>query len=194
MSLCGAKNRLGRPCQQPAGAGTDHPGEGRCRHHGGRSKTTHGRYSRYSSRRLADRLAHLDEDPDPLNLLPEVKMIRALASDFIDRYEEYRAALLQWNADEASEALAEKRKPRPQRILDISDASSLLEQVSRVVDKITKQQASDAVTIEQVSTWFHEFGKVVAKHADPTAVSRIEKEWGAALGGPRGVAGRTPRD
>ena len=34
---CGAKNRKGGPCEQPAGWGTDHAGYGRCRFHGGSS-------------------------------------------------------------------------------------------------------------------------------------------------------------
>lgn len=34
---CAAKTRAGTPCQLPAGWGTDHPGEGRCKLHGGKS-------------------------------------------------------------------------------------------------------------------------------------------------------------
>lgn len=34
---CGAKNRAGKPCQRPAGWGTHHPGEGKCKLHGGAS-------------------------------------------------------------------------------------------------------------------------------------------------------------
>ena len=33
--ICGAKTTSGRPCRMAAGAGTDHPGTGRCKHHGG---------------------------------------------------------------------------------------------------------------------------------------------------------------
>ncbi|USZ69410.1 hypothetical protein NGM10_06655 [Halorussus salilacus] len=33
--ICGATNRHGEPCQQPAGWGTDHVGKGRCKLHGG---------------------------------------------------------------------------------------------------------------------------------------------------------------
>lgn len=32
---CGAKKRSGKLCTQPAGFGTDHPGTGQCRYHGG---------------------------------------------------------------------------------------------------------------------------------------------------------------
>jgi|GEM_PF-3592948 len=36
-AICGAKKKQGEGvCQQPAGWGTDHPGEGRCKLHGGR--------------------------------------------------------------------------------------------------------------------------------------------------------------
>jgi uncharacterized protein YjcR len=35
--ICGASNRDDEPCGLPAGWGTDHPGEGRCKHHGGAS-------------------------------------------------------------------------------------------------------------------------------------------------------------
>jgi uncharacterized protein YjcR len=34
---CGAQTRSGDPCKHPAGWGTDHTGEGRCKHHGGAS-------------------------------------------------------------------------------------------------------------------------------------------------------------
>ena len=34
---CGAKTRAGTPCRRPAGWGTDHVGEGRCKLHGGKS-------------------------------------------------------------------------------------------------------------------------------------------------------------
>ncbi|MFP4017191.1 MAG: HGGxSTG domain-containing protein [Halanaerobiales bacterium] len=38
-SKCGAKAKsTGEPCKLPAGYGTDHLGEGRCKYHGGKSK------------------------------------------------------------------------------------------------------------------------------------------------------------
>lgn len=36
-NICGAKTRAGTPCQQKAGWGTNHVGEGRCKLHGGAS-------------------------------------------------------------------------------------------------------------------------------------------------------------
>ncbi|MEF8887327.1 MAG: HGGxSTG domain-containing protein [Haloarculaceae archaeon] len=34
-TICGATTRDGDPCKRPAGWGTDHVGEGRCKQHGG---------------------------------------------------------------------------------------------------------------------------------------------------------------
>jgi hypothetical protein len=36
---CGGRTRAGTPCKLPAGHGTDHPGVGRCDHHGGATPT-----------------------------------------------------------------------------------------------------------------------------------------------------------
>ena len=54
LPLCGAKTCAGTPCRRPAGWGTDHVGEGRCKLHGGRSlrgflhpRYKHGRYAQY---------------------------------------------------------------------------------------------------------------------------------------------------
>jgi hypothetical protein len=35
---CGAKKRSGKPCRREKGWGTDHPGHGRCKHHGGSTR------------------------------------------------------------------------------------------------------------------------------------------------------------
>lgn len=60
-AICGAKKRkkfhaefphLPDPCRAPAGSGTDHPGEGRCRLHGGNAVMTSGRWSMLRHRRI----------------------------------------------------------------------------------------------------------------------------------------------
>lgn len=47
---CGARKRQpahpGERCRRPAGWGTEHPGWGRCKLHGGSTPYRHGRYSR----------------------------------------------------------------------------------------------------------------------------------------------------
>lgn len=52
-SLCGAQKRNGKPCLREAGWGTDHPGQGRCKHHAG--STLSGKMS--ATRTEAEKLA-----------------------------------------------------------------------------------------------------------------------------------------
>ncbi|UQN05473.1 hypothetical protein [Deinococcus sp. QL22] len=96
---CGAKlQKTGKPCHQKAGARTDHPGEGRCWLHGGLTPIRSGRYSGITTRpRLQELIARFEADPDPLNLLPEVALVRAVALDFVERYDEMHEGLMRWN-------------------------------------------------------------------------------------------------
>jgi hypothetical protein len=75
---------------------TPHLVQGRCWKHGGLSPVKHGRYSKLKHERLGDLIEKLDEDPDPLNILPELAIARALFVDFVQRYEQHSEALLAW--------------------------------------------------------------------------------------------------
>lgn len=113
MSQCGAKTRSGKPCKQKAGARTDHPGQGRCWLHGGRTPIKHGRYSQIQRPRLKELLERFHDDPTPLDLLPEVVLLRALVTDYVERYDEVTDALLAWHnswGDRYREAVDEWRE------------------------------------------------------------------------------------
>jgi hypothetical protein len=70
-TTCGAENRNGDPCELPAGWGTDHNGEGRCKFHGGRNGRgrdangfKHGLFSDYldaEDRNTIDALGEYDD-------------------------------------------------------------------------------------------------------------------------------------
>jgi nucleotide-binding universal stress UspA family protein len=94
---CGAKTKSGRPCQNTAGKKTDHVGEGRCWLHGGATPIKHGRYSVIQRQNIKERIAQFESDADPLNLLPEVLLLRALTADLIDRYDELVEGLHRWH-------------------------------------------------------------------------------------------------
>lgn len=96
-TLCGAKTRAGTPCRKPLGWGTDHPGQGRCKLHGGATPIKHGRYSSIQRPRLRELLDQFETDPAPLDLLPEVKLLRALLTDFVERYDQITDATLAWH-------------------------------------------------------------------------------------------------
>lgn len=97
------QKRGGGYCTQPAGKNTSHAGDGRCWLHGGNKSIVHGqrtgtsgRYANIAHERLRDKLAKFEADPTPLNVIAELNLTRALLEDFIERHEEFSAALLAW--------------------------------------------------------------------------------------------------
>lgn len=83
-NICGAKTRKGTPCLRPAGWGTNHPGEGRCKLHGGKSTgpkdksklkenknaETHGFFSKYLPEETMNIIQEIQEK-DPIDILWE---------------------------------------------------------------------------------------------------------------------------
>lgn len=117
---CGAKTRASEKhahCRRPAGWGTDHgpkgrrgkrrPGSGRCKLHGGATPITTGRGTALSRLRyrgverveLRELIEQFEDDPDPLNIMPELAAARAALVDFLNRFAMNRDALLDWHAD-----------------------------------------------------------------------------------------------
>lgn len=88
-------------CRARAGAGTDHPGVGRCRHHEGRP-IVHGMRSQtpIHNERIADLVQQFaaQTPAEKLNIFPELDLARALLYDWVGRFEEYSEALLAWHA------------------------------------------------------------------------------------------------
>ena len=83
---CGAKTRAGTPCKQPAGWGTDHPGQGRCKLHGGASSgpgkgnknaVKHGVYEQVIREHLDEEQREtFDKVSDEDDLRNELKILR----------------------------------------------------------------------------------------------------------------------
>jgi hypothetical protein len=94
---CDARTRDGGRCRKPSGWGTDHPGQGRCRLHGGATPVKHGRFSTIRREEIRTLAEHHAANPDPLNILGELAIVRALLDDYINRYDEWREALLAWH-------------------------------------------------------------------------------------------------
>jgi hypothetical protein len=134
-------------CRARAGQGTDHPGQGRCRNHGGKSLVTHGRYSSVARGSVAEHheALEIEEESQKMDILPDATMIRALAADYIERYEEFRMGVMRFNEMEAEEAKTEKRKPMYLRAPTLHEASSLLKDAAEVVDKVHRQRAANAI-------------------------------------------------
>lgn len=99
LPTCGALTRSGKPCKKPAGHGTDHPGEGKCRNHGGVGQKPSTRYQlTNASPSLRQAIEQQQADPDPLNLLPDLVLARGILHEAIERHSATNAALIAWHA------------------------------------------------------------------------------------------------
>jgi len=122
-------------CRHPAGFRTDHPGIGPCYLHGGRTPVKHGRYSKIRPLQLRKLIQAHEEDPDPLNLLPELALGRALFEDFLKR------------AKEAGNSL------------DAVAAMGLLEAIARIVKRIEDIRSQDAISRPELIRVVTEMGR-----------------------------------
>ena len=83
--ICGAEKRQGEGvCTRPAGWGTNHAGEGRCKLHGGSNPIKSGRYSNIKRERIRELIAQFEADPNPLDMTSELASCRALYQDYIE--------------------------------------------------------------------------------------------------------------
>lgn len=57
----------------------------------------HGRYSTVRRTAIRELIEKHEADPDPLNILPELAAARALFQDYIERYDEWREAVIAWH-------------------------------------------------------------------------------------------------
>lgn len=169
VGKCGAKLRGGRPghCKRGAGDQTSHVGTGRCKYHGGADGSgrppTHGRYSKakIKSERLQELIDQFSDDEDPLNLLPEIALLRALIFDYIERYEEYAPALIAWHASFSKEYRAAERTAieneqdppdpagygKPAQVADVLSVGQFITSLGSLVERIEKRREKGAISM-----------------------------------------------
>lgn len=171
-NYCGVKKRQGEgTCRRPAGWGTNHVGTGACKLHGGCGGVLkHGRYSKVNRVRLGNLIAEYEDDPDPLNVLPELAAARALFVDFIERYDTWREALLAWHA-----SFNESDNPKPREVLDVSDARRLLADVVKMAQGEKKLMLDNAISRKELLRIFTEQRRVIESVCDAETVNRILK-------------------
>jgi hypothetical protein len=84
---CNARKRgeegRGELCTLRAGWGTDHPGTGRCKLHGGKNKVKHGLYSEVTRHRVADRVKELRDSDDLLELREQIALQAAIIQEYL---------------------------------------------------------------------------------------------------------------
>lgn len=176
--FCGARRSpngpgAGTTCKNAAGYKTDHPGQGRCKYHGGATPIrTTGRYSKVVHASIAEKMEALQAlDQDVMDMVPELVMLRALTIDFVNRYEEFAEGLLAWYQDGDSNT-------KPRRIMDLADAGRLISDVTKIVERIHKVKSEGAITLETFRRVTEQMGIIVAKHVlDRRILAHIELDW-----------------
>jgi len=176
MIFCGAKNRSGGACRNPAGKGTDHLGSGKCRNHGGSTPITTGRYSLVKRDDLRSLAEQYEKGPDPLNLLPDLAMCRAILHDFIERYDAWREAFLDWHASFTADDEGHPVSAKPRQVLDLSDARNTILAIAKIVETIERIRGNISRT--DLLRVMAEMGRVVEHFVDDETVrGRITEGW-----------------
>jgi len=203
----------------------------------------HGRYSSITRPRIKELIERFNADPDPLNLQPEVVLLRALLTDFVERYDELTDAVLAWHASfsdgyagmmksygklytawrekmtailerggwqdlEAEDLPVPPTPPdplgspgKPRQMLDVSAASSLVDRVGRMVERVEKLKSEGSITLETLNRVLEQFGVEVVQAAmeevaDDASRARllrnVERRWGSIRLEPGG-ASRAPQ-
>jgi hypothetical protein len=159
---CNALKRRGGLCQQPPGFKTPHPGVGRCKFHGGCTPVKHGASSSVYALRptIGEAVERFLALENPLDLSSELATMRALAEDFINRYQEWRDALLAWHAS----YLTDKATAKPREILDVADGHRIIAEVGKMVERIEKIRAENAISWPRLTTLSGEMYRVVERY------------------------------
>lgn len=158
---CGSPRKKGRPpCGNAAGAGTAHPGKGRCKLHGGIKKdgtdkrVKHGLRSTQMAALLEQKQKEWKgADLQAVSLLPEIATLRTLG---------------------------EMLKERPEQTFDVDGFLKVLERLTRAIDVQQRAQRQGMVTLATVQKYTEALGLVIAKHVkEPDVLARIEADAAA---------------
>jgi hypothetical protein len=147
-----------RPCMQPKGRGTDHPGAGKCKVHCECRGTHGGHLSTYSRRSKDKKLSEfIDEleasEMDLLDQAPELLMLRAKLRLFLDAKQDFE----------------------PETIRSIT---FLQEQLRRTIETINNKRFQQMISVEVLNLLLFRMGDVLHKYiSDPEVLNRIAEDW-----------------
>ncbi len=177
-AICCAKTRAKTPCQLPAGWGTDHVGEGRCKLHGG--KTPRGLDSPHF--RHGGRSAHFD-----VNSVVEFAAWKSTLGLTLDLEDEL--LYLIWLAREGLKPGALitingkngpiQIEPGPDYIAGVAD------KISRAWERMAKRREGETVYIKftpEIERAFEAIGDAIGEHvSDPAEADAVVEAIGEAL-------------
>jgi hypothetical protein len=164
---CNARKDDGTLCEQRAGWGTTHPGEGRCKLHGGSSlrgpdhpNYKHGRRTRYDKAlkaQLADAYAQLEDD-DAFDIADELRLQRALLLEFINGKDNVTAS-------------------------DRQQLMAWSETISKTAERMTRMRNDTALTAAELKLIAARLADVVSRHiAEPDRQAAFLADLFASIG------------
>lgn len=143
--------------------------------HGGATPIKHGRYSGIIRADFRERVQKFESDPDPLNLAPEVAVLRAFVEDFIDRWEAIYGpdgALLAWHESfHTGEGV-----PKPRQLPDFSALTGLVDKVGKMVERIHKMKADGTITMGTMNRISEQMGADLVAAIHETGISQDQSE------------------
>jgi hypothetical protein len=111
-----------------------------------------------------------EKDADPLDLEQDIILMRAVAIDYINRWSEFSDALISWYMD--------RRGKVPDKILDLSQAATIVEQISRVAARLHTMRESTAINVAAVRLLQDKMAVVLLKHIkDADTLRAIAADW-----------------
>lgn len=152
---CGGKTRSGGRCTQAAGWGTAHPGEGKCKLHGGASPRgadsphfKHGIYSDFMTASMQQKAAAMESTID---LISELLLLRTLLAEYLGRFQ---VLGLSPSGD------------------DIEIIRALADTIRKTTDSIVKQRNSTALTAVEIALLIEKIPLLVMKYVQGTETQR----------------------
>jgi hypothetical protein len=151
-------------------------GTARCTLHGalGGAPIKTGRYSKVKHKRLGTLIERHGEDENPLDLLPDLALLRALTEDYINRYDDITEALLAWHKSNA----ADKDKHKPPRILDLADSYRLISEITKIAKRIEDVKANNAISQKDFFRLIEQMAIAVRTYVkDDEIREKIAESW-----------------
>lgn len=178
---CGRPRRgegKGKLCRKPAGAGTEHTGQGACYLHGGRKangldrRLKTGMYSTVSNLRVNEIVEQLKaEGGSDLDATHELVLARALVIDWTERYSLLLEAIIAWNATRDPQT-------RPAAVPSIQDVGPLLERISRIIYRIERATSDKYIPRGQFYRVMQAMGRALdARVIDEDVKQQIVDDW-----------------
>lgn len=155
--ICGARNRMGKPCTNKAGKGTDHLGEGRCKMHGGRNQSPlakqwkHGGFSKIKTQHpeLRAKMEEMANDHQVFELEQEILTQRGMIQIMLDRDQLDSADRMIVNLSKVVERLHGIQEGR-RYVISIENVSNFRDYVIDVINNEVKDPATKHAIAQQL--------------------------------------------